>query len=247
MYVNLLQTETLVRDETTTGIYSLFCNLDSDTASVSLSWSLRDVHAVLDRRYNLVRCALELMFSDHRSVYFTFADEKKRASFQELLKKRLLQRPDSIRTPELARALDDGMSLQMFRCMRFQYEGKSPADIFKRSKLSLAWQHRYISNFDYLMHLNMMAGRSFHDMSQYPVFPWVLADYSSSKIDLNNKEVYRDLSQPIGALNPHRHKKFQDQYEMMEQNCKDYEKELTDLKQKQDRCAQAIAAAIKVS
>lgn len=41
------------------------------------------------------------------------------------------------------------------------------------------WQKREISNFDYLMYLNTLAGRSYNDYMQYPVFPWVLADYHS--------------------------------------------------------------------
>ena len=48
------------------------------------------------------------------------------------------------------------------------------------------------------------AGRSMHDLAQYPVFPWVLADYSSASINLDDPDVYRDLSKPVGALNPTR-------------------------------------------
>lgn len=29
---------------------------------------------------------------------------------------------------------------------------------------------------------------------QYPVFPWVLADYTSEELKLNDPSVYRDLS-----------------------------------------------------
>jgi len=29
------------------------------------------------------------------------------------------------------------------------------------------------------MYLNIMGHRSFNDLTQYPVFPWVIADYSS--------------------------------------------------------------------
>lgn len=45
--------------------------------------------------------------------------------------------------------------------------------------VSFPWQKREISNFDYLMYLNTLAGRSYNDYMQYPVFPWVLADYHS--------------------------------------------------------------------
>ena len=37
----------------------------------------------------------------------------------------------------------------------------------------LARQAGEISNFQYLMHLNTLAGRSYNDLTQYPVFPWV--------------------------------------------------------------------------
>ena len=31
------------------------------------------------------------------------------------------------------------------------------------------WLQREISNFEYLMHLNTIAGRTYNDLSQYPV------------------------------------------------------------------------------
>jgi len=45
--------------------------------------------------------------------------------------------------------------------------------------LSTHFQNGEISNFQYLMHLNILAGRSYNDLMQYPIFPWVLADYES--------------------------------------------------------------------
>ena len=51
------------------------------------------------------------------------------------------------------------------------------------------------------MRLNLMGGRSFNDISQYPVFPWVVADYESRMLDLKNSNTFRDLNKPIGALN----------------------------------------------
>lgn len=44
------------------------------------------------------------------------------------------------------------------------------------------FQRGEISNFQYLMHLNTLAGRSYNDLMQYPVFPWILADYDSEVI-----------------------------------------------------------------
>jgi hypothetical protein len=82
------------------------------------------------------------------------------------------------------------------------------------SRLTVGWAEGRITNFDYLLHLNMLAGRSYNDITQYPVFPWVLADYTSEDIpDLSNPESFRDLSKPVGALNEQRLSDFQERFE----------------------------------
>ena len=48
-----------------------------------------------------------------------------------------------------------------------------------------------VSNFEYLMYLNREAGRSFKDLTQYPVFPWVVADWHSPKLDLSKATTFR--------------------------------------------------------
>ena len=45
------------------------------------------------------------------------------------------------------------------------------------------WVHGEINNFQYLMFLNTLAGRSYNDLMQYPIFPWVLADYTNEVCD----------------------------------------------------------------
>ena len=71
-------------------------------------------------------------------------------------------------------------------------------------RVTAAWQRGALSNCDYLLYLNLAAGRSSCDLSQYPVFPWVLQDYSSPRLDLNAAASFRDLSKPVGALNAQR-------------------------------------------
>jgi len=81
--------------------------------------------------------------------------------------------------------------------------------------MTLKWQLRQISNFDYLLYLNSASYRTFSDFTQYPVFPWVLSNYESDTIDLSDPNNYRDLSKPIGALNPERLKTFLQRYKDM--------------------------------
>jgi hypothetical protein len=63
------------------------------------------------------------------------------------------------------------------------------------------WVKGEISNFDYLMIVNKYAGRSFNDLNQYYVFPWILQSYNTKFLDISKKESFRDLEKPIGALN----------------------------------------------
>lgn len=95
---------------------------------------------------------------------------------------------------------------------------KGEVNTFNRRELEVAlntWRRGQISNFDYLMYLNMAAGRSFNDLSQYPVFPWVLQDYTCDALDLSKASVFRDLSKPIGALEPNRLAMLQERYNDM--------------------------------
>ena len=51
------------------------------------------------------------------------------------------------------------------------------------------------------MQLNTISGRTYNDLAQYPVFPWVITDFESEKLNLDDPSVYRDLSKPCGAIN----------------------------------------------
>ena len=73
-------------------------------------------------------------------------------------------------------------------------EGQAAAQLQSagsRRRWTRDWQRGRVSNFEYLMFLNREAGRSFKDLTQYPVFPWIIQDYSSPTLDLSNPAVYR--------------------------------------------------------
>jgi len=76
------------------------------------------------------------------------------------------------------------------------------------------WLTGMISNAEYLLYLNFVGNRSFNDLTQYPVFPWVVADYKNANIDFDKggQFVYRDLSRPIGALNQDKLDQFRSKY-----------------------------------
>ena len=87
--------------------------------------------------------------------------------------------------------------------------GVESADIVELQSL---WVERKITNFEYLVQLNKMSGRTTNDLMQYPVFPFVLADYSSPVLDLANPASYRELSKPIAVQSKSKVSKYVQNY-----------------------------------
>lgn len=65
------------------------------------------------------------------------------------------------------------------------------------------------------MIINTLAGRTFNDLTQYPVFPWVIADYTSETLDLADPKTFRDLSKPMGAQTPSRANQFVERFDAL--------------------------------
>ena len=93
-----------------------------------------------------------------------------------------------------------------------QWPGMTLRRVLNDHNITAMWKEKKISNFDYIMHVNILAGRSLNDITQYPVFPWVLCNYISETIDLEDEGNYRDLTKPMGALNEERLRDFLERY-----------------------------------
>ena len=70
------------------------------------------------------------------------------------------------------------------------------------TEIASLWAKNRISNFDYLMLLNTLSGRSLINLSQYFIFPLILKDFNHRILNWLNKTLYRDLSIPIFACYP---------------------------------------------
>eukprot|EP01105_Mastigella_eilhardi_P014174 TRINITY_DN3224_c0_g1_i4.p1 TRINITY_DN3224_c0_g1~~TRINITY_DN3224_c0_g1_i4.p1 ORF type:complete len:832 (-),score=152.34 TRINITY_DN3224_c0_g1_i4:56-2551(-) len=161
-------------------------------------WPLVHVTCVYPRRYMLL-FALEFFISTaRRGHFFAFSRRKLRNSVATTLNE------------EIAK-LHSGLPRHV------EWE-EDPRRLSRLPQWTTMWKQREISNFEYLMKLNTAAGRSYNDLSQYPVFPWVLSDYDSPTIDTNDPSVYRDLSKPVGALTQKRLEEFWERYREMEKD-----------------------------
>lgn len=177
------------------------------------SWKWTDIISVSKRRFLFRDVALELFFADGRSYLLTVMSSTNRNDLHTAIGSKSPQymngaisqnsenswRFESLRSPE-----DEPKSI-----------GSKFANVFGQASSSPAtrrWQKGEISNFHYLMLINTMAGRTYNDLTQYPVFPWVLADYTSEELDLSDPKTFRDLSKPMGCQTLEREAEFKERY-----------------------------------
>eukprot|EP01113_Clastostelium_recurvatum_P033194 TRINITY_DN4361_c0_g1_i1.p1 TRINITY_DN4361_c0_g1~~TRINITY_DN4361_c0_g1_i1.p1 ORF type:complete len:3468 (+),score=1121.67 TRINITY_DN4361_c0_g1_i1:47-10450(+) len=171
-------------------------------------WSYEDIREILRRRYLLRPVAIEMFSTDGRNHLVVFDDLPGREEVFRLLGSLISASPTGGEGSAISGAqLGD------------EYASGSVRDrllttVWKREPPTALWQQGKISNLQYLMHLNTLAGRSYNDLTQYPVFPWVLKDYTSDELDLTDLSVFRDLSKPMGALTENRAEKFRERYDM---------------------------------
>ncbi|MGH0131459.1 UNVERIFIED_CONTAM: hypothetical protein FKN15_014968 [Acipenser sinensis] len=83
--------------------------------------------------------------------------------------------------------------------------------------LTHLWCSGQITNFEYLTHLNKHAGRSFNDLMQYPVFPFILSDYTNETLDLSEPTIYRNLVKPIAVQSKVKEDRYVDNYKYLEE------------------------------
>uniref|UniRef100_A0A3B3XWV4 Neurobeachin b n=1 Tax=Poecilia mexicana TaxID=48701 RepID=A0A3B3XWV4_9TELE len=138
-------------------------------------WMFSEIRAVFSRHYLLQNTAMEVFMANRTSVMFNFPD-------QATVKKVVYCLP----------RVGVGTSYGLPQARRISLA--TPRQLFKSSNMTQRWQRREISNFEYLMFLNTIAGRTYNDLNQYPVFPWVLTNYDSEELDLTLPGNFRDLS-----------------------------------------------------
>ncbi|XP_044203171.1 lipopolysaccharide-responsive and beige-like anchor protein isoform X3 [Thunnus albacares] len=184
-------------DEDEHGFKAIDPKILAYTEGLHGKWLFTEIRAVFSRRYLLQNTALEIFMANRTAVMFNF--------------------PDAATVKKVVHSLPRvgvGTNFGLPQTRRISLA--TPKQLFKASNMTQRWQRREISNFEYLIFLNTISGRTFNDLNQYPVFPWVITNYDSEELDLTLPSNFRDLSKPIGALNPKRAAFFSDRYESWE-------------------------------
>mmetsp|Transcript_15598 Transcript_15598/g.23502 ORF Transcript_15598/g.23502 Transcript_15598/m.23502 type:complete len:2359 (+) Transcript_15598:1-7077(+) len=162
----------------------------------SSQWSTEEICNVLSRTFYLRPTAVEVFLTSRKAVFINLHSRATALQFIFVIR-------NVVKPPHIA-----------------PFFGHKPQHIIQEmtlpgstTLLTRAWETREISNFEYLMQLNTIAGRSYNDLGQYPVFPWVIADYVSHELKLREPSTYRDLRWPMGAQRAKQREEIMHKYE----------------------------------
>jgi hypothetical protein len=149
-------------------------------------WRLCEIEEILPKVFMHVQCAVEVYCTDGTSYLFNLFQKNALISLCSML---------ATCTEYSAVYTDNGR------------EG-----IMQWTK---RWKLKEISNFEYLIKLNRYSSRSFNNLSQYPVFPWILTDYTKDRPIFTDDD-FRRLDRPIGALHPEKLNDARSRYSICE-------------------------------
>ena len=209
---------------------SYFTHHPKDKNLYKMSISFNEIKWILKRKYYYKNSALEIFTIKNKSYYFNFKDEESQYIIINEITKKIgdcLKIINDIK--ELPTLSSNTLNINNIDNI-IGYQNNINPIIIKKSKFKTKkhvrlstiinqWKNWEISNFELLMLLNIFSNRSYNDITQYPVFPWILSNYTdplkseqvqineNNEKDINNKEEnvfedysYRDLSLPMGML-----------------------------------------------
>ena len=193
-------------------------------------WSYEDIKDIYKRRYLLRPVAIEIFMQDGKNHLISF-DANKVGMIFNYLSNKIIKLANKVVINEYNDKLQSNnthlLGITMAQQEEQQQQGNTNrfglnlnvgalSRFLKKETITQKWVQGQISNFQYLMHLNIIGCRSYNDLTQYPVFPWILSDYDSEYLNLNDPKIYRDLSKPMGAIYDQRANEFQLRYENWE-------------------------------
>ena len=180
--------------QTCFGSYFICHPKDKDLYKISINYN--DIKWIFRRKYYYTNSAFEIYTTTNKTFYFNFKIEDDREIvINEILKK--IQGG----TPIIDDLKEGGNTV-------VGYENKihkKKKEKIKLSEIIKKWKNWEINNFEFLMWLNIFGNRSYNDISQYPVFPWVLSKYEDplkEKVETSDDYdyQYRDMNLPMGMM-----------------------------------------------
>ena len=176
-----------INRKTCYGSFFMFHQKDKNLYKISIKYE--NINFILLKRYFYKNSAIEIFTKTNKSYFFNFKYEKDRDIFLQKMNK--VNKIKNI-VNDLKENKDNNVIGYAFGDFTFCHKKKKDREkekeknVVELSKIIKDWIKWRINTFSFLMHLNFFANRSYNDLSQYPIFPWILSKYSHPiKIEKN--------------------------------------------------------------
>ena len=133
----------------------------------------KEIEEIISRRFVYDYRACEIFLKNGKSYYFNFYSLEKNKLFFDSIEK-------------------DSKKFGAINIIR------DPVKFFKEKKYYEKWVDDKISTYQYLLFINKFSSRSYNDINQYPIFPWIFRETNlGSQRNSGKIPVIRDLEFPI--------------------------------------------------
>ena len=170
-------------------------NLNNKDSEVYIKINYNEINYLFIRKYCFRNNSLEIYTNNHKSFYFKFINEKIRNEFME----NIINKFNKIKKQlfKIIKGIDENNKSIKKGYYKDEDNNKDYNNIVNIREL---YKSSKISKMEYLMWINIYGNRSFRDIAQYPVFPWLLNNYESDNFEeLIIDELYiRDFKIPLG-------------------------------------------------
>ena len=122
----------------------------------------KEIREIINRRFLYSFQACELYLENGKSYYFNFYSEDKKIEFISLF--------------------SDYENIKIISDLKSEFKNKG---------FTKLWLNNKITTFAYLLFINKYSCRSYNDVNQYPVFPWLIL-YNDKERDLEYTTVAQD-------------------------------------------------------
>ena len=158
---------------------------DKDMLHLFIEYS--KIKYIFIRVYFYYESALEIYTIDYKSYYLNFKTKEDMNKFLNIILSN---------NPQFLEIKTENKRILGYALKNKMKEKKKSYYIINTQE---EWQNYNKSTLEYLMWLNIYGGRSYNDITQYPVFPWILMNYQINDIS-NAENLERDFSLPMGMI-----------------------------------------------
>ena len=205
------------KNEIDLGLYEKYAITSMDennktTKKKSVLIFTNEIMEIDQRRTLLISQSIEIFLKNGKSYFFNF--------FRTTEANKLYHYLEEINDNLLSKGLNKFI-FNIINNKIYQENINNMLELFKKGK---------ISNYEYILYLNKYSTRTYNDLSQYPIFPWLV--FKHEKMNYIFEEILkgeedkinylRDLKYPISAQTQEKREDYKKNYEEMENRGKKF-------------------------